>query len=227
VLAEVAYAQNEYEEAQRWCQVAQRCFEDTHEPWILATTLMLTACAISLRDFDGAKDHLRVCLQLLEESGLAWQIPAMLLRAARLLAEQQMTEYAVAMLSIVVNHPTCQTVTFDQATLLLCQLESALPAERFAAALAFGQALQLEDVIESLSAARRSGPGNPVYAGALSERELDVLRLIADGLSNAEIAQRLYLSVGTVKVHTRHIFDKLGVSSRTQATAHAQKQGIL
>jgi predicted ATPase/DNA-binding NarL/FixJ family response regulator len=227
VLAEAAFAQKEYEEAQRWCQVARRCFEDVHEPWILATTLILTACAISLRDFAEAKDHLEVCLQLLEESGLAWQIPTLLLRVARLLAEQQMTEYAVAMLSIIVNHPTCQTVTFDQATLLLRQLESALPAERFAAALAFGQTWQLEEVIESLSGIKRSGPGNPVYAGALSERELDVLRLIADGLSNAEIAQRLCLSVGTVKVHTRHIFDKLGVSSRTQATAHAQKQGIL
>jgi predicted ATPase/DNA-binding NarL/FixJ family response regulator len=228
VLAEVALVQHEYEEAQRWCQTARRCFEDIPEPWALPTTAyILTACAIALGDFAGAKNQMNICLQLFEESGLVWQIPAMLLRVARLLAEQQMAEYAVAMLSLVVNHPTCRTVTFDQATTLLHQLETTLPAERFAAAWAFGQAWQLDEVIESLTAVGRSGPGNPAYAGTLSERELDVLRLMADGLSNAEIAQRLCLSIGTVKVHTRHIYDKLGVNSRMQAATNAQKMGIL
>jgi LuxR family maltose regulon positive regulatory protein len=54
-----------------------------------------------------------------------------------------------------------------------------------------------------------------------------VLRLVADGLSNAEIAQKLYLTVGTVKVHTRNIYGKLGVNSRTQAVAQAQKLSLV
>jgi LuxR family maltose regulon positive regulatory protein len=53
----------------------------------------------------------------------------------------------------------------------------------------------------------------------LSGRELDVLRLIVDGLSNQAIAQKLFLSVGTVKVHIKHIYAKLDVNSRTQAVA--------
>jgi LuxR family maltose regulon positive regulatory protein len=57
---------------------------------------------------------------------------------------------------------------------------------------------------------------------ALSERELEVLRLVAAGLSNAEIAERLVLSVGTVKQHINHIYSKLQVSSRTQALARAR-----
>jgi LuxR family maltose regulon positive regulatory protein len=61
----------------------------------------------------------------------------------------------------------------------------------------------------------------------LSERELEVLRLLADGLSNPEIAQKLYLSVGTVKVHLKHIYGKLDVSSRTQAAARAHELGLL
>ena len=56
-------------------------------------------------------------------------------------------------------------------------------------------------------------------AEPLSARELEVLPLIADGLTNQVIAARLYLSLHTVKAHARNIYAKLGVSSRTQAAA--------
>ena len=61
----------------------------------------------------------------------------------------------------------------------------------------------------------------------LSERELEVLELIAQGLTNREIGIRLFLSLNTVKAHTRNIYGKLGVHSRTQATARSQALGIL
>jgi LuxR family maltose regulon positive regulatory protein len=61
----------------------------------------------------------------------------------------------------------------------------------------------------------------------LSEREIEVLKLIAKGLTNQVIATRLYLSLNTVKVHTRNIYGKLGVNSRTQAVAQARALGIL
>jgi len=61
----------------------------------------------------------------------------------------------------------------------------------------------------------------------LSERELEILQLIAEGLSNPEIGARLYLSLNTVKAHTRNIYGKLGVNSRTQAAARARALGLL
>ncbi len=61
----------------------------------------------------------------------------------------------------------------------------------------------------------------------LTERELEVLRLVAGGASNRDIAAQLILSVGTVKKHTNNIFGKLGVQSRTQAIAKARAFGLL
>jgi LuxR family maltose regulon positive regulatory protein len=61
----------------------------------------------------------------------------------------------------------------------------------------------------------------------LSERELEVLRLIAEGFSNPEIAQRLFLALNTVKVHTRNIYGKLGVRNRTHAVARARELDLL
>jgi LuxR family maltose regulon positive regulatory protein len=61
----------------------------------------------------------------------------------------------------------------------------------------------------------------------LSERELDIIKLIAEGLTNQEIASKLYLSLNTVKAHTRNIYGKLGVKSRTQAATKARTLGIL
>jgi LuxR family maltose regulon positive regulatory protein len=61
----------------------------------------------------------------------------------------------------------------------------------------------------------------------LSERELEVLRLIADGLSNQEIGERLFLALDTVKGHNRHIFDKLQVQRRTEAVARARELGLI
>ena len=61
----------------------------------------------------------------------------------------------------------------------------------------------------------------------LSERELEVLGLVAEGLTNREIASRLYLSLNTVKGHTRNIYGKLGVHSRMQAVTKARSLGVL
>lgn len=61
----------------------------------------------------------------------------------------------------------------------------------------------------------------------LSERELEVLSFIAQGVTNADIAKRLYITVGTVKQHVGNILAKLGVSNRTQAQARAREIGLL
>jgi LuxR family maltose regulon positive regulatory protein len=88
------------------------------------------------------------------------------------------------------------------------------------------------DYIETLLAAFESTA--EVYAAtsesdyeALSEREIEVLRLVADGASNREIAEQLFISIGTVKKHINNMFLKLDAHSRTQATAIARDLNLL
>ena len=61
----------------------------------------------------------------------------------------------------------------------------------------------------------------------LTDRELDVLRLIAAGLSRQEIASELFVSINTIKTHARNIYQKLGVNSQMQAVSKARNLGLL
>jgi LuxR family maltose regulon positive regulatory protein len=70
-------------------------------------------------------------------------------------------------------------------------------------------------------------PASPDLVEPLSERELEVLGLVAQGLSNREIADRLFITVGTVKTHVHNIFGKLGVRRRTEAAARARELGLV
>jgi LuxR family maltose regulon positive regulatory protein len=72
------------------------------------------------------------------------------------------------------------------------------------------------------AAAQPSTPLEP-----LSQRELEILRLLAAGLSNRQIAEKLVLAVGTVKAHVHTIYGKLGVQSRVQAIARARELNLL
>jgi DNA-binding NarL/FixJ family response regulator len=68
-----------------------------------------------------------------------------------------------------------------------------------------------------------AGTGPSASDLGLTRRELDVLRLVAEGLSNGQIGARLYISTKTVSVHVSNILAKLGVSSRTEAAAVAHR----
>jgi DNA-binding NarL/FixJ family response regulator len=82
-------------------------------------------------------------------------------------------------------------------------------------------------VIEQFVARRPPASGTPPELAELTGRELDVTRLLAQGLSNADIADRLSLSVGTVKSHVAHILQKLGLTDRVQVVVLAYECGLV
>jgi DNA-binding NarL/FixJ family response regulator len=93
---------------------------------------------------------------------------------------------------------------------------------------------EMVEVIRQVHAGKKRIPAEVAahlaeYFGddALTEREIDVLRHVAEGNRNRDIAQQLFISEETVKVHIKHIMEKLGASDRTQAVAIAIRRGII
>lgn len=110
-------------------------------------------------------------------------------------------------------------------------LKRARPAELLHSVrvLASGTSLVMPDITRRLIAERRprQGPRGAEALPTLTEREADVLRLVAEGLTNAEVGARLFLSAETVKTHLSRILAKLGARDRTQAVIVAYESGFM
>ena len=96
------------------------------------------------------------------------------------------------------------------------------------------QELAMQLLMRMANEIHEDGPPSPKadnrqesIPGGITLREVEVLRLLAQGRTNPEIAQELGISRGTVKIHVQHIIAKLGVSDRTQAAVRAIELGLL
>ena len=100
----------------------------------------------------------------------------------------------------------------------------------FAAAWESGSKLSLEQATDealSVLEAPSVEPSAGAHRGRLSEREIEVVLLIVEGLTNRRIAERLVVAERTVHAHVRNILDKLGLQSRAQVAAWAVREGLV
>lgn len=98
--------------------------------------------------------------------------------------------------------------------------------ELIAAIKAIGDGTSYVDPRVAAALLRRRAPSHVPYTSQLSPRETDIIRLIAQGLSNRDIGKRLILSEKTVKNHVSRIFSKLHFTARSQAAVHAIRNGL-
>ncbi|MFE2757244.1 response regulator [Actinosynnema sp. NPDC059335] len=123
--------------------------------------------------------------------------------------------------------------TFDDEEYVVRALRAGatgyLLKDRPAAELAAAVRLAHSGVVQfdPAAAARLASALRPGRPDGLTDREVDVLRLVAAGSTNREIARRLHLSEGTVKNHVSRILDRLGLRDRTQAAVYARDRGLL
>jgi predicted ATPase/DNA-binding CsgD family transcriptional regulator len=198
--------------------------------------LGLSISAIGLGDYETASSLLAKTLNYVAtKQNRVWMI-ACLPVAALIVAQRGLSDRAVELLALAFTHPIAAAGWMAKWRLLnylRASLENDLGTETYAAAWTRGKSLKLENTITVLlpqfpfkqngtNVAAQSPP-----AHSLTRRELEVLGLVAAGLSNQQIAQEFVITPGTVKWYISQIYEKLSVRSRTQAVARARELNIL
>ena len=190
--------------------------------------------ARALDELSDARQHLSEALTTAVKSNQVPYILSALSVVAALLMQTEARKQAAQIVAFVLDHHAATPETKRYAGRLLAQLESELPSEALATAAEYGRTFDMERTVQTLldcelsenpTENRQGGAGNG--SGPLTEREVEILRLTADGLSNREIADRLFLAVGTVKWYLSEIYSKLNVTSRTQAIAYARALNLM
>ncbi|MCC7208185.1 MAG: tetratricopeptide repeat protein [Anaerolineae bacterium] len=234
-----ALLQGDYLAAQTHYQTALTVCEDLGDQQGVAfqhSGLGFAACG--LRNDAEARSHFFEALQLAQRFENVDLIADIIGGMGWLVANVGDMEGALRHAAFALNHPASNRFARIRLTSVFQMAEKALPPEAFEAAVEQGKAFDFDHAVQTLlaelsrpllhnavSVAATHAPQN--LFDPLTERELEVLRLIADGLSNYDVAIQLFVGMSTVKTHVNRIFSKLSVKNRTHAVARARELRLL
>ncbi|MDX1521127.1 MAG: tetratricopeptide repeat protein [Anaerolineae bacterium] len=243
-LGKLALRQEKYAEARRLYQQSLTIYERIGDKGGLATSLDglgQTACALA--EVPVAQQYLQQALHIATEIQFLPLTLSIIVSIADLLFRGGHQEWALEILGLVQQHPAGERETKDRVRQLLSRYEAELSPQDVTLAVQRGADSDLNVVITSLQSKLSSpekqadfiAPPSDTDApqvfqpllDPLTARELEVLKLVAEGLSNREIARVLVIAQGTVKTHVHNICSKLGVSNRTKAAARARELQLL
>ena len=177
-----------------------------------------------------AEHHLEAAWQLAEGQGLGWLRLRVLILRALLADALGDREAALGSLAAAVAQAEPEGVIrpfLDEGEPMAALLADLRVAARDGGQPTAGVSPASLDTLLAAFGGQAPGPHRTGLIEALTERELEVLRLLAAGRSNAEMAAELFVEQSTVKTHLIHLYSKLGVHSRTQAVARARALGLL
>lgn len=232
LLIVLACLRKDYAEAVRLKEIGQSYTTNVMGYQLWYWSLATISC--DLGNAAEARMYIQKVLQLTKRDTrsalLTWMVPS----AAYALAEIE-HEKAVELLSWVYSYPDTSLSWVHQWSLfthLQSQLQEMLDTDTYQLHREKGEALTFDTVVDYLySAFHPSSTSEAVIEAChhqlLTARENDILRLLAAGLTNPQIAQELVIGAGTVKTHTLNIYRKLDVANRTQAIVRAQALGLL
>jgi predicted ATPase/DNA-binding CsgD family transcriptional regulator len=247
-LGKIAVQQEDYLEAQKLYGRSLAIYQEIGDRGGLATAfngLGMVACGLG--KYREARYYFHQALQIAVAIHFLPLILAILTSICELLLHTRQLERWLELLQLILHHPASDRETVDRTQQLLVCYRAECAPNALSAAAQPRQASDLNSItarllvelstpsmhIEVASFSPNSQADQPdafrtqPLIDPLTEREREVLQLIANGLSNQQIAQELILSVGTVKWHIHQIYSKLNVKKRTQAIARARELDLL
>jgi DNA-binding NarL/FixJ family response regulator len=227
----------------RWQAMSEEALALARSAGYPATIILclgkLVELAFARHDYMQAAEVLQETLAISADSGWQYQLAIQLADIAGL---AHMTGQQVRAAHVFGAYAAFRTRAGMPASIIeraqddqfLAELRAVMAADAYAAAIAAGHALPLQEAIavakailgEVLSPAAPPADAAPAPPYGLTTRELQVLRLLAEGLSDREIAERLFISPHTVMRHVTGVLGKLSVTSRTAAATLAVREGI-
>ena len=241
-LGQVALRQATYSQAHNFFEQSLTLYQEINDTGGLATLYHhLGSTALALGDFDAARHNFCRALRLAADIHYQPVILTTLVSIGELLCRTQQPQRGIGLFTLVEHQTAVNEETRSRAAQLRNSFKLQVAPKKLAAAKAQAQIADLETTLATLLAElptldltappteTNESPADPNQAlvEPLTEREREVLHLLAEGLSNQEIAARLTLAEGTVKYYTRQIYAKLQVRSRIQAVSVARDLGLV
>ncbi|MBZ0301414.1 MAG: tetratricopeptide repeat protein, partial [Anaerolineae bacterium] len=237
-IARIAWLQGKYQDAVHLYQEGHDAYREVNDPGGLATSMFgLGDAAQAAGDYFTGRRHFQQALKIAVDIHWSPLILEIVTGIADLLLKTDEPEQAVALLSIAIAHPAIEPPTRRRAEHLSEQVRKLLTPDAFDAAGRRGETIGMDKMAQLMLEHLRQQEDDPQHhapfiahqglVGLLTEREMDVLRLMAAGLNNPQIAEKLVVAIGTVKAHTNNIFGKLGVNNRVQAVNRAKELDLI
>ncbi|MFW6097999.1 MAG: tetratricopeptide repeat protein [Chloroflexota bacterium] len=230
-LGKVALLQQKVSRAQQLYEQALSISREISNYGGQATALSgLGSVALARDDHDSAQRSLNQALHIARQYRFISLLLDIFVDAGRLLVQSGQKERGLQLLVVALQHPRSEHETVERAR------EALAPHDIPAPAPATPDWEELEQLARGLERATDQGARDdgddaqidpPQLVEPLTEREAEVLKLLAEGLTNAQIAERLVLAIGTVKYYTSEIYGKLAVSNRMQAVNRARELDLL
>lgn len=228
-IGRIAWLQTDYQEANRCFQQGHDLYQKMNDPGGLATSILgLGDTALAQGDYGLARAHFHQALEIALNIHWTPLILAILTAVSDLLLREGDPQEAARLLQQVIAHPAAEPPTRKRAEGLRAAAKlwhDGEPADLESLALHVLECLRLPPrTLVTTLALPRSSSG---LIDELSERELEILSLLAAGFTNQQIAAKLTVVLGTVKAHNHNIFRKLDVTNRVQAIARARELNLI
>jgi len=226
IRARLWLAQGKLDDARRWAKTLGLSEEGKLDPGSEVEYLTVVRILLAEQCVDKAMRLLSRLQTTMESTGRQGNLVEVLVLRAIALNMKAETNSALAVLERAVSLARPEgymRVFLDAGKSIETLLKIAITRWQDHDLLAYARKLLAAFTDESPPPAEGQAP----QPGILSEREMEVLRLIAAGCSNQEIASQLVIAIGTAKRHTANIFDKLDVRNRTEAVTRARQLGLL